>query len=157
MVGMYLPIHMWLITQLRESLRSKLCRDDEMYAACLQTIRASLTLSACWAHEYGSVMDRVLTDPEWSRKKKRCRLHQHIRTHIKRAVTRVTVADSARNLRLTPASACHLSENRTRWNNDVLMLGQRLRSWTNIKTSLFQLVPFAGTFILCCYHVGPES
>ena len=24
--------------------------------------------------------------------------------------------------------------NRTRWNNDVLMLGQRLRRWANIKT-----------------------
>ena len=34
----------------------------------------------------------------------------------------------------------------TRWNNDVLMLAQRLRRWPNIKTSLFQRVTvvFAG-------------
>ena len=34
--------------------------------------------------------------------------------------------------------------NTTRWNNDVLKLGQRLRRWPNIKTSLFQRVVFAG-------------
>ena len=34
--------------------------------------------------------------------------------------------------------------NTTRWNNDVLMLAQRLRRWPNIKTSLFQRVVFAG-------------
>ena len=32
----------------------------------------------------------------------------------------------------------------TRWNNDVLMLGQRRRRWANIKTLLFQCVVFAG-------------
>ena len=32
--------------------------------------------------------------------------------------------------------------NTTRWNNDVLMLPQRLRRWPNIKTSLFQRVVF---------------
>ena len=30
------------------------------------------------------------------------------------------------------------------WNNDVLMLAQRLRRWPNIKTSLVQRVVFAG-------------
>ena len=34
--------------------------------------------------------------------------------------------------------------NTTRWNNDVLMLGQRRRRWGNINTSLFQRVVFAG-------------
>ena len=34
--------------------------------------------------------------------------------------------------------------NMTRWNDDVLMLGQRRRRWANIKISLFQLVVFAG-------------
>ena len=34
--------------------------------------------------------------------------------------------------------------NTTRWNNTVLMLGQRLRRWPNIKTALFQRVVFAG-------------
>ena len=34
--------------------------------------------------------------------------------------------------------------NTTRWNNDVLMLGQRRRRWANIKTSLFKRVVFAG-------------
>ena len=33
----------------------------------------------------------------------------------------------------------------TRWNNDVLMLAQRLRRWSSIKTSLLQRVVFAGT------------
>ena len=35
--------------------------------------------------------------------------------------------------------------NTTRWNNDVLMLAQRLRRWPNIKTSLFQRFVFAGS------------
>ena len=34
--------------------------------------------------------------------------------------------------------------NTTRWNTDVLMLGQRRRRWANIKTALFQRVVFAG-------------
>ena len=34
--------------------------------------------------------------------------------------------------------------NTTRWNNDLLMLTQRLRRWSNIRTSLFQRVVFAG-------------
>ena len=47
------------------------------------------------------------------------------------------------------AHICHSSEcpfpaNTTRWNNDVLMLAQRLRRWPNIKTSLFQRVVSAG-------------
>ena len=40
----------------------------------------------------------------------------------------------------------------TRWNNAVLMLGQRRRRWANIKTSLFQRVVVAGN-IRC----GPLS
>ena len=34
--------------------------------------------------------------------------------------------------------------NTTLWNNDVLMLPQRLRRWPNIKTSLFQRVVFGS-------------
>ena len=34
--------------------------------------------------------------------------------------------------------------NTTRWNDDVLMLAQRLWRWPNIKTSSFQRVVFAG-------------
>ena len=34
--------------------------------------------------------------------------------------------------------------NTTRWNNNVLMLAQRLRRWPNIKTSLFQRTVLAG-------------
>ena len=34
--------------------------------------------------------------------------------------------------------------NTASWNNDVLLLGQRLRRWANIKTALFELVVFAG-------------
>ena len=34
--------------------------------------------------------------------------------------------------------------NTTRRNNDFLMLAQRLQSWPNIKTPLFQRVVFAG-------------
>ena len=34
--------------------------------------------------------------------------------------------------------------NTARWNNDVLMLAQRLRRRPNIKTSLFHRVVFAG-------------
>ena len=34
--------------------------------------------------------------------------------------------------------------NKTRWNNDLLLLTQRLRRWSNIRTSLFQRVVFAG-------------
>ena len=39
----------------------------------------------------------------------------------------------------------NIPENTTRWNTDVLMLGQRRRRWANIKTSLFQSVVFAVT------------
>ena len=38
---------------------------------------------------------------------------------------------------ITPANAA-------RWNEDVLMLAQRLRRWPNNKTSVFQRVVFAG-------------
>ena len=37
--------------------------------------------------------------------------------------------------------------NTTRRNNDILLLTQRLQSWPNIKTPLFQLVVFAGKII----------
>ena len=49
--------------------------------------------------------------------------------------------------------------NTTRWNNDVLMLGQRRRRWASVKTSLFQRVVFAGklTPIQCLLNVGPAS
>ena len=50
-------------------------------------------------------------------------------------------------------SVCHESwafpANTTRWNNDVLMLAQRLRRWASIKTSLFQRVVLAGILLLC--------
>ena len=39
--------------------------------------------------------------------------------------------------------------NTVRWNNDVLMLGQRRRRWANIKTLLFQRVVFAGMVLDC--------
>ena len=38
----------------------------------------------------------------------------------------------------------HIPANTTRWNDDVLMLGQRRRRWANNKTSLFQRVVFTG-------------
>ena len=41
-----------------------------------------------------------------------------------------------------------VSANTTRWSNDVLMLGQRRRRWTNIKTSLLQRVVFAGVRLI---------
>ena len=41
--------------------------------------------------------------------------------------------------------------NTARWNNDVLLLAQRLRRWPNIKTSLFQRAVFAG---MCLHVVG---
>ena len=40
-------------------------------------------------------------------------------------------------------SESHNPTNTTRWNNDVLMLAQRLRRWPNIKTALFQRIVFA--------------
>ena len=36
--------------------------------------------------------------------------------------------------------------NTTRWNNDVLMLAQRLQRWPNIKTSFFQHDVFGGNY-----------
>ena len=42
---------------------------------------------------------------------------------------------------LLPAS------NMTRWNDDVLMLAQRLRRWANIKTSSFPRVLLAGMLL----------
>ena len=38
--------------------------------------------------------------------------------------------------------------NTTHWNNNVLMLAQRLRRWPNIKTSLFQRFVLAGYIAL---------
>ena len=37
-----------------------------------------------------------------------------------------------------------IPENTTRWNDDVLILGQRRRRWANIETSLFQRVLLAA-------------
>ena len=49
--------------------------------------------------------------------------------------------------------------NTTRWNNDVLMLGQRRRRWPNIKTALFQRCVFAGFTgrRLQCERIGDLS
>ena len=49
--------------------------------------------------------------------------------------------------------------NTTRWTNADLMLGQRRRRWTNIKTALVQRLVFAGptqrkTFTKCWSSVG---
>ena len=38
----------------------------------------------------------------------------------------------------------YISENSRRWNNADLMLVQRLKRWTNIKSTLFQRLVFAG-------------
>ena len=38
--------------------------------------------------------------------------------------------------------------NTTRWNDNALLLAQRLRRWPNIKTSSVQRVVFAGELLL---------
>ena len=43
-----------------------------------------------------------------------------------------------------PHSPLHTQQTRHFGNNDVLMVAQRLRRWSNIKTSLFQRTVFAG-------------
>ena len=41
------------------------------------------------------------------------------------------------NLSVWQTAGYAIPANTTRWNNDVLLLGQRRRRWANIKTSLF--------------------
>ena len=59
------------------------------------------------------------------------------------------------------SSITGLAANTTRWNNDVLMLAQRLRRWPSIKTSLLQRVVFAWLTVAggprppgCCADTG---
>ena len=57
---------------------------------------------------------------------------------------------------LADHSSC-FPANTLRWNNDVLMLGQRRRRWANIKTSLFQRVVFAGLPLFPEVHLAVPS
>ena len=75
--------------------------------------------------------------------RKRCKaiftIHYQLSTCLPRIIAWICI------ILMIVVSIRAFAANKTRWNNDVSKLVQRLRRWPNIKTSLFQRVVFAGT------------